>query len=272
MAGGQRWVRRAALTALALTGLGWAVMVAALSWRQEALLFQPEPLPPDHRFELGDDVSERWIAVPGARLHALHLRVPKPRGLVFFLHGNSGNVATWLGNADFYRQAQVDLFMLDYRGYGKSSGRIESEAQLQADVRAAWDAVAPAYAALPQVIFGRSLGTALAAGLAAQVQPALTVLVSPYESMARLAREHYPWVPPAALRYPLRTVDAVARLQRPVWLVHGEIDPLIDPAHSRAIQAAAPSAQLLIVPGAAHNDLQNFEPYLAHLRRLLAGL
>jgi alpha-beta hydrolase superfamily lysophospholipase len=61
--------------------------------------------------------------------------------------------------------------MRDYRGYGKSSGRIESQAQLEADVRAAWDRIAPRYAGLMRVIAGRSLGTALAAGLAAECNP-----------------------------------------------------------------------------------------------------
>jgi hypothetical protein len=64
-------------------------------------------------------------------------------GVVFYLHGNAGNLDSWFVNADFWRQANVDLFMLDYRGYGKSSGRITSQAQLEADVRAAWAAVAP---------------------------------------------------------------------------------------------------------------------------------
>ncbi|TXC66715.1 lysophospholipase [Piscinibacter aquaticus] len=95
--------------------------------------------------------------------------------------------------------------MLDYRGYGKSSGRIESEAQLHADVRAVWRAVAPHYAGKRVVLYGRSLGTALAASLAAELQPDLTMLVSPYTSMEAMARQHYPWVPGALLRYPLRT-------------------------------------------------------------------
>jgi alpha-beta hydrolase superfamily lysophospholipase len=89
-------------------------------------------------------------------------------------------------HSDFYRAANYDLFMLDYRGYGKSSGRIESEAQLRADVLAAWRTVEAQYAGKRKVIYGRSLGTALAAGLAAEVQPDLTILVSPYCDMAQL--------------------------------------------------------------------------------------
>lgn len=220
---------RRLLLVVALALLVYGLLLAWLYWRQERLLFMPQPLPAAHRFALGDDVHELQIAVPGARLSALHLRLPAPRGLVFFLHGNAGNLDSWFVNADFYRRAGYDLFMLDYRGYGKSTGQIDSEAQLRADVRAAWDSVAPRYQGLRRVIYGRSLGTALAAGLAAEVRPELTVLVSPYASMAALMRLHYPWVPGWLLRYPLDTAAAVARLDSPLLLLHGEQDELIPP-------------------------------------------
>src|SRR5512134_2016722 len=249
----------------------YAALVAALWWGQERLLFQPEVLAADHRFGLEPDVHERWIDVPGARLHALHLRVPQARGVVFYLHGNGGSLAGWFANLDLYRRANFDLFMLDYRGYGKSSGRIESEAQLHADVRAAWDAVAPAYTGQARVLLGRSLGSALAAQLATQVQPELTILVSPYSSMRALAAEHYPWVPGAVLRYPLDTAAAIAGLPTPLLLVHGEHDTLISASHSAALQRQQPRAALRIVPGAGHNDLQEFDAYRAALREALVG-
>ena len=68
--------------------------------------------------------------MPGATLHALHFMQEQPRGLVFFLHGNAGNLQTWTTGIDFYRRVNYDLFILDYRGYGKSTGHIESEQQL----------------------------------------------------------------------------------------------------------------------------------------------
>jgi alpha-beta hydrolase superfamily lysophospholipase len=252
--------------------LAYAVLVGALYLWQEQLLFHPLRLPPSYRFVHGSDVHEVHVDVPGARLHALHLRLPRPKGVVFFLHGNAGNVASWFTNVDFYRRANIDLFMLDYRGYGKSTGRIQSEAQLRSDVRAAWQAIAPLYAGRQRVVYGRSLGTGLAAGLAAEVQPELTILVSPYRSMQAMAREHYPWVPGLALRYPLRTEDDVARIRGPVWLVHGDQDTLIAPHHSAALRERVPQARLLLVPGAGHNDLQRFDAYLEGLEQVLARL
>jgi pimeloyl-ACP methyl ester carboxylesterase len=247
----------------------YLLLIAALAVGQERLLFQPQTLPAGHRFGQAADVHEVFVDVPGARLNALHLRLPRPDGMVFFLHGNGGNLANWFVNVDYYRRLNLDLFMLDYRGYGKSTGRIESQAQLQADVRAAWDSVAPRYAGQRRVIYGRSIGTGLAALLAADVQPELTVLASPYFSMLDLALTHYPWVPAAVLRYPLRTDEALPRIQGGVLLVHGERDTLIPPDHSQRLQALLPRARLLRVPQAAHNDLQDFPFYLDGLAAAL---
>jgi pimeloyl-ACP methyl ester carboxylesterase len=264
-----RWPRW--LAGSALLGLGGCAM--AMGWlyaRQEKLLFEPEVLPATHRFSLDADVHEVGVDVPGARLSALHLQLPHPRGVVFFLHGNAGSLDNWFVDIDAYRRAHYDLFMLDYRGYGKSSGQIDSEAQLRADVRAAWDQIAPRYRNLRRVVYGRSIGSALAAELAADVNPELTVLVSPYSSMRALMREHYPLVPPPLLRYALDTGSAAARICGPLMLVHGEADALIAPAHSRAIQALAPQARLLLIPGAGHGDVHQFPAYQHAMAEALA--
>ena len=202
-------------------------------------------------------------------VHSQHKRNPAPRGVVFFLHGNAGNLDGWFSNVDFYRRLNLDFYMLDYRGYGKSGGRIDSQAQLEADVRAAWASIAPRYAGKQRVFVGRSLGSALAAGLAVEVQPELTVLVSPYESMAALAAEHYRWVPQALLRYPLRTDAALTRVKSAVLLVHGADDEIIDAAHSQRLLRAAPHAERVLIEGAGHNDLQQFPAYLEALEARL---
>lgn len=266
----RRMVERALLV-LALLASVYGLVLGWLWWRQESLLFFPSKTPPERPLAQASDVHELKLSVPGAQLSALHLKLPAPHGAILFLHGNAGGLESWFVNADFYRRANYDLFMLDYRGYGKSTGRIESEAQLHADAEAAWAYLAPQYRGLRLVVYGRSLGTALAARLAAQHQPDLTVLVSPYRSLAALARDIYPWVPAALLRYPLRTEDDVARIASPLVLVHGLRDALIAPAHSEALLARAPQAQLLRVAGAGHNDLQEFEDYRQGLARALAA-
>jgi alpha-beta hydrolase superfamily lysophospholipase len=254
--------------ALALL-LAYAALLGALWLWQEKLLFHPRTLPAEHRFNAGADVHEVFIDVPGARLNALHLRLPDPDGVVFYLHGNAGHLQSWFVNTDLYRRANLDLFMLDYRGFGKSSGHIESEAQLHADVRAAWAHIAAKYEGRHRVFVGRSLGTGLAATLAAEVQPELTLLISPYQSIASLAGEIYPWVPGALLRYPLRTDLVLPRIEGPVLLLHSDRDATIPVEHSRRLLAAVPTARLAVIEGAGHNDLQAFDAYRQALAEAL---
>lgn len=255
---------------LALLLALYAALMALLWWGQERLLFHPEALPQTHRFTFGPEVQEAWIDVPGARLHALHLQLPQPKGIVFFLHGNAGHLQGWFGAAALYRQAGYDVFMPDYRGYGKSSGHIQSEAQLHADVAAAWAVVAPRYAGLRRVLVGQSVGTGLAAKLALQVQPELTLLVSPYFSMQALASEKFPWVPGGLLRYPLRTDLALPTWSGPVLMLHGDRDTLIPPEHSARLQGLAPRAQRVLLPGAGHNDIDSHPGYRQAVLQALA--
>jgi alpha-beta hydrolase superfamily lysophospholipase len=251
-------------TILGATGiLAYGALLAYLYVAQEQLLFPGTALPADHQFTFAQRFEEVRIPVPGAVLDALYFPLQESRGLVFFLHGNAGNLETWTTGLDFYRRVGYDLFMLDYRGYGKSTGSVRSEAELKADVRVAWDAIAPRYRGKPIVIYGRSIGTGLAASLARDVHPALLVLVSPYASLAAAAKRAYPLAPEWLLKYPLRTDAIIGDVTSPVMLLHGRDDTLIPFADSArlASQVRAP-VELVIVDGAGHNDIQRFPAYL----------
>jgi uncharacterized protein len=262
---------------LAAVGAVYTAAIGYLWFRQERLLFEPTPLPADEPLVSDADVHEAWVDVPGARLSVAQLRVPAPRGVVFFLHGNSGNLRDCLVDLDAFRQVNFDVVMFDYRGYGKSSGCIASEEQLRADVREVWSRYAGEYEGKRVVIAGQSLGTALAAGLAAELSaadhaPHLTVLVSPYSSMRALADELYPWVPHQVLRYPLHTAEHAARVKSPLMLIHGDREKLIGIHHSHAVRTAAPAAQLLCVEGAGHGDVHKFPSFREALHGALGCL
>jgi pimeloyl-ACP methyl ester carboxylesterase len=265
-----------ALLLVAVAIAGFSGVLALLYFKQERLIFQASTLPSDHRFQFDQAFEEIDIDVPGAKLNALHIRQPDPRGLVFFLHGNAGDLSTWTTGVDYYRRINYDLFIFDYRGYGKSTGRIESETQLHADVRAAWDRVAPSYAGKPIVIYGRSLGTGHATHLAREVDAALLVLVTPFTSLAAAAKRIYPFAPEWLLKYPLRSDRIAPEIRMPVLLVHGTHDELLPLDFSRALLGRFRSpAELLVIDGATHGDIHMFDAYLegiaARLARIVPG-
>ena len=246
--------------------LAYAGLLGALYFSQEQLIFPATTLPADYQFRFDQRFEEIKVAVPGDSLDALLFRQPNPRGLVFYLHGNGGDLTSWTTGLEFYRRINYDLFMLDYRGYGKSTGRIESEAQLHADVRAAWETIAPRYHNLPIVLFGRSLGTALATRLAADVAPTLLVLVTPFTSLAAAGKRRYPFAPEFLMKYPLRTDTIIDAVKSPVLLVAGTQDELTPLSDSEQLKSLARSpVELLVIEGARHNDIHEFPAYIEGL-------
>ncbi len=138
------------------------------------------------------------------------------------------------------------------------------------DVRKMWDYIAPHYNDRPIVIYGRSLGTALAVMLAREVRSRLLVLVSPYTSLAALAREHYRLIPQWVLRYPLQTDAVIGDITTKTLILHGSNDTFIPPVHSRKLIALmnAP-ATLLLIQGADHVNIHQFNDYLDSLSAAL---
>jgi uncharacterized protein len=269
------------LFALAL--LLYGLVLLAIWWKQEKLLFAPTVLSQHHAFNIRNDVQERFIEVDGARLNALHLRMPKPKAVVLYLHGNGGSLDNWFVNTDFYREMNVDLLMIDYRGYGKSSGAISSEQQLHSDVARTFALLKAEYPTLPVVLIGRSLGTGLASKLFSATpeaqRPWLMILVSPFYSLIEIAKIHFSFVPSSLLRYPLRSDLALAsiaskstetsRSNQAILLLHGDQDELIPISQSRRLVELNALLKLTVIKGGGHNDLQEFPAYLQAIREAI---
>ncbi len=265
------WLLRVARAIALGLAVGYTGIATFVFFRQEGLIFRPTVLPPDHQFNI-PGVTEVKVPVAGAELSALQLRLPDPKGVVFFLHGNAGNLQTWMTNVDFYRRANYDLFMLDYRGFGKSTGYIESEQQLHDDVKAAWNLIAPEYVGKKIAVYGRSLGTGLAAKLASEIQPELTILVSPYFNLQAMGDEHYPWLPGVINRYPMRSDVWLPAIKGPVVITHGDKDTLIPISHGERLRKLRAATEMMIITGAGHNDIHKFPAYLDGLAERLNKL
>ncbi len=259
--------------ALILSITFYSLLLLGLYLFQEKLLFPGTKLDKDYQFSFTLPFEEITIPVEGAELNALHFKQPDPQGLVFFLHGNAGNLEEWTIGVDFYEKVNYDLFIFDYRGYGKSTGKITSQKQLMEDVNTAWQSIAPMYKEKPIAIYGRSLGSALATELATTVESDLLVLVSPFSSMIDIAKEQYPFVPSALLRYPFRTDKIINNVNSPIAIIHGDKDDFIDISHSYSLQSTLtkPSA-VTVINGASHSDIHEYPQYLDAFATLLRGL
>ncbi len=263
-------LKNSLILVLSFVAFAYIVSMVLLYFLQDRLIFPAEPLPQNHQFEFDAPFTEISFPVEGAMLNALHFKQKNPKGLIFFLHGNAGNLVDWATDLHFYQQANYDLFIFDYRGYGKSTGKLASQQQAIKDTQIAWDFIAPQYHNKPIVIYGRSIGSALATQLAQKVKPALLVLVSPFSSLIDMAKKRYPIAPTWLLRFPFETNKAIKNVSSPIVLIHGDKDDFIPIDHSYKLQKLTQQpSQLITISGAGHSDIHEFDEYIKGLANAL---
>lgn len=170
----------------ALFGILYLLIVSWLYFNQEEMLFQPQKLNENHIFSFDGQFEEILIPVDeGVSLHGLLFKVQNPKGLVFYLHGNGGSVNGWGQDAKTFTDLGYDIFMLDYRGYGKSGGKIDNQDDFYNDIKNAFAFFSERYPENRIIIAGYSIGTGPATMLAASAKPKLLVLQAPYYSLNR---------------------------------------------------------------------------------------
>jgi fermentation-respiration switch protein FrsA (DUF1100 family) len=184
-------------------------------------------------------------------------RAEPARAHVLFFHGNAGNVSHRIEHAARLTAAGLDVMLVDYRGYGKSTGR-PSETGLHLDAQASLAALRAGPHVDPAriVLMGESLGGAVALRLALEAPPLACVLQSTFTSLRDVARAHYPAALSALAGEAFPSLERIRRLRAPVLMLHGDVDEIVPLAHAEALFAAAPEPRRLhIVAGAGHNDL-----------------
>ena len=243
--------------------LGWLIVGAVLLvgvpatmyLAQDSLLFLPQPVigPPRgaRPVELLAFEREEGVKVRGWLVKAAAPRAP----LVIFYGGNAEELS-WRMTEPW--PADWSLALVNYRGYGESDGK-PSEAALFGDALAVFDALArrPDIDASRIVLVGRSLGSGVAAYVAAERPVAAVVLISPYDSMTAIARRHYPWLPVGLLlKHPFDSASRAPQIRAPLLAIAGEADRIIPPSHSRRlVEAWAGPTRFVELRGADHNDL-----------------
>jgi len=239
-------------------------------------IYYPEPHWMFTPTDLDLDAEDVFLAPdPEVELHAWFFPHPEPLASLLFCHGNAGNVSHRLENVAYLLQTGFQVLLFDYRGYGRSSGQ-PSEPGLYRDAVAAWAHLVERAetAGAPRIVFGRSLGGAVAVDLATRVAADGLVIESAFPSIHTLARLVFP-VPLPALPVKYDSLSKIVRLKMPLLVIHGEEDELIPVAEGRALFEAAPEPKAWYpIPRAGHNDtyLVGGEAYFRRLADFAAGL
>ncbi len=238
---------------------------------QERFLFKPEKLREDFVFKYDAPFQEYFFDVaPGVRINGLHFFRDNPKGLVLYFHGNSRSIKGWAKYAkDFYR-FNYDVVLVDYRGFGKSTGK-RNESDMLSDMQFVYDRLKEKYQEDHLIVYGRSLGSGFATKLAADNQPRYLILDAPYQNFIKVIERFLPILPVRwVLRFHLRTDRWLKNVRCHTYILHGTNDRIIPIQHSEALQRIDPNRITLIrIEGGGHNNLPKFDNYHNFIRDIL---
>lgn len=252
--------------------LGGIALLSVLAYfLQERFIFKPEKLAQDFQFKYDIPFREYFFDVePGVRINGLHFYREAPAGLILYFHGNSRSIKGWAKYAkDFYRY-NYDVVLVDYRGFGKSTGK-RSEKEMLDDMQFVYETLLKQYNEQHLIIYGRSIGSGFASKLASDNKPRYLILDAPYYSFRKVVERFLPILPVKyVLRYHLRTDKWIRKVNCHTYIIHGTRDLLIPIRHSERLQKLNPHKITLIrIHGGRHNNLPKFDEYHNFVRDIL---
>ena len=165
----------------------------------------------------------------GVQLHGWYIPHPQSQHVLLFFHGNAGNISHRRDSIEIFHRLGLNVFIIDYRGYGKSEDK-PSEQGLYQDARAAWDFLTTkkGFTSKQIILFGRSLGGVIAAKLASEVQARGLILESTFSSARDFARVVFPILARLVwIRYDFNTVESIQRVTAPVLVLHSPEDEIM---------------------------------------------
>lgn len=246
------------LIVLAVAGYGG--LLALMYVFQRSLLYFPDPRrtpPPLAGFPQAEEIA--LTSADGERLVAWHVAPRGDKPVVIYFHGNAGALDLRVDRFTWLVAEGVGLVALSYRGYGGSSGR-PTEAGLIADARAAYEFAVLRYGAKRIVLWGESLGTAVAVALAAEREAAGLILDAPFTSIADVGASAYPFVPVRWLiKDEFRSDERIGRVTAPILVLHGERDIIVPIRFAERLFALASEPKRMVrFPLGGHVNLDDY--------------
>lgn len=256
---------------LLYSGIVYAGFCLIFFFLQHFFFFRPEILPKQFEYHYPFPFDEVDFEMEdGGEINGIHFKVPNAKGVVYYLKGNSRSVKGWGKFARDFVGKGYDFFMIDYRGFGKSSGK-RTETILYNDSQLVYKWLSQKYPEDKIILYGRSLGSGIAARIASWNKPKMLILDSPYYSFFYHIKRYAFWLPVKwLLRYKLRTDQFVKKISCPVFILHGTKDRLIPFKQGLMLHELIPGRSLLLdIKGGGHNNLPSFPEYHEYLYDIL---
>ncbi|MBI5632105.1 MAG: alpha/beta hydrolase [Nitrospirae bacterium] len=256
-------------------GLGYLGLIAFVYVRQPNMLYFPTRDIERTPASIGLSFEEvRLKTTDGLSIAAWHIPAPDAKAVLLFCHGNGGNISHRLDSIRIFHDLGLSVLIFDYRGYGRSEGA-PAEKGTYLDAEAAWNFLVKDKGIDPAriVIFGRSLGSAVAAELAMRRRAGALIIESGFTSIPDLGRKYYPYMPVSLItRFHYATIDKVSSLALPKLFIHSPDDEVIPYEQGvRLFEAADGPKEFLKLHG-DHNEgfLQSGDLYINGLQQFIS--
>ncbi len=239
---------------------------------QEKLLFFPAKFNREYNYNLSSNDSELFLKTSdNETINCIYATLPENKNVVLYFHGNGSSLKSWNEVANTILPKGANLLMIDYRGYGKSTGML-SEKGFYEDAETAFRFLkSKGYDDENIFFYGRSLGSGIAVELAVTHQIKGLILESPYTSVIAVAKSHRPYLLPALiLKYEFNSLQKAEKIKMPVLIFHGTKDKTIPVDQGKKLAAAITSkTQLVIIENGDHTNISSFNEYEKALTEFL---
>jgi len=239
---------------------------------QERFIFHPEKLPKNFIFQYKNQVVEEYNVRLSDKvlINGLHFKTKNPKGVVFYLKGNSRSIKGWGKFAVDFTLHNWDVIMMDYRGFGKSTGK-RNQQGMKDDALAIYNKIKENVDEKYIIVYGRSLGTGLATKVASMNNPRMLILACPYYSMSNNVKRYLPFIPlRLVMRYSMPTYKWMKYVKCPIKIIHGTNDKVIPMKSGVRLSKVNPKlTRLYPIIGGGHKNLHNFEGYHRVLKEIL---
>ena len=250
----------------------YVMITASLYFLQEKILFLPTVLEQDYQFEFNNYFEElNFKTDDGAKLNAIHFKVKNPKGVILYFHGNAGDLSRWGTIAEFFVDKQYDVLIMDYRTYGKSTGKL-SEATFYTDAQLFYNYLNECCNENEIILYGRSLGTGIATYLASKNNPKQLILESPYYSILDVAKDRFPVLPvKMLLKYKFPTFQFIQKVKCSITMFHGTNDQVVPYISAKKLFEVAPKSKtnFITIKDGSHNNLIDYKPYQNTISEIL---
>lgn len=238
---------------------------------QEKLIFLATKLPQDFKFSFKTNFEEINLkTLDDETINALHFKVDKPKGVILYFHGNRGDLSRWGEITEWFTQFNYDVFVIDYRNYGKSTGSFNEQKMLN-DALLAYDYLKQNYTENKIVVYGRSLGTTFATKVASKNNPKELILEVPFYNLMSAIKYQIKFSPNFLFNYKFKTNEFIQKVTCPVTFFHGTEDKVTSFKDSKQLfeLVSHPQKKFIKIANGEHGNLRDFEAYRSNLKIIL---